>query len=192
MINLDVRITGDDAEAFLDALSRAVTPAVARAVLRAAQAASGELSLASMEALTKRPTGSLARSFDVEVTGKGGQISAGAFSRLPYAAIQDSGGTIRAKRRKYLAIPLDGIPRGMGPRQYPTPLEFRPSRKGGGVLVDASGKARYALKRQVRIRGTGYVRTALDRLEAQMGDIADGELITATAVATGKARRGTP
>lgn len=192
MINLDVRIVGDDAEAFLSALSKAVTPAVARAVLRAAQAASGELSLASMEALTKRPTGSLARSFDVEVLSKGDTISAGAFSRLPYASIQDAGGTIRAKRRKYLAIPLDGIPRGMGPRQYPTPLEFRPSRKGGGVLVDSTGKPRYALKRQVRIRGTGYVRTALDRLEAQMGDIADGELITATAVATGKARRGTP
>jgi hypothetical protein len=188
---IDIRITGDDAERFLRALEVEITPALARAVLRSAQDAAGELALASMEALTKRPTGSLARSFEVEMVSGSGGLSAGAFSRLPYAAIHDSGGTIRAKRRKYLAIPLDGIPRGMGPRQYPTPLEFRPSRSGnGGVLVDASGKPRYALKRSVRMRATGYVGVALKRLEGTLQETADGELITATAVATGKARRG--
>lgn len=172
---IDVRQTGVDVEAYARKLAAAMTVATAKAVLRAGQAASGELAQAVMDLLTKRPTGGLARSFEVTFV-DGEEPRSRAASSLPYAKIQDEGGTIRPKRAKMLAIPLDGVPRGMRPREYGQPLSFRPAKGGGGVLVDPSGKPRFSLRRSVVIRGVGFVRVALARLEEQLPEIADHEL----------------
>ena len=177
---IETRITGADLQAFAESLGPGMADGVARAVLRAGQEAAGELSEAVIDLLTKRPTGSLARSFEVAFYA-GSTPRAEAVSRLPYAAIQDQGGPIRARRTKYLAIPLDGVPRGMRPREFGTPLAFVPSKRGGGVLVEKlangrKGRARFALKKQVTITGVGYVRVAVDRLEELLPELTDHQL----------------
>lgn len=66
-------------------------------------------------------------------------------SSVEYAAIQDEGGTVRAKTVKNLAVPLNRQVkvRGMWPRDFPADsLSFIPAKTPGriiGFLVDASG-----------------------------------------------------
>lgn len=184
MIDLGITITGDDPEAFLRELSKGMEPATARAVLRASQIAAGELSAAVMDTLTKRPTGALARSFEVEFEQSGGTVSAGAFSRLPYARVQDEGGEILPVRSKHLAIPLPGVGRGQRPREFPRPLIPIKSRKGNLLLAEVVGKGkrakmkpRYLLRRSVVLPGAGYILRAHEALLGQLDGIAERELL---------------
>ncbi len=171
-----VTTTGDDPKAFAKELERGMSAAVAAAGLRVAQDAAGELAEQSMALLTKDPTGALARSFEARLVSSSGLVfAAEAGSRLPYARIQDEGGIIRPRRRKYLAIPIPGrVPRGMGPREYPRPLSFVATKRGEGLLIEKQGRggallrglrAIYALKRSVRIPGVRYVEAAYNELE---------------------------
>lgn len=57
------------------------------------------------------------------------------------------GGTIRATRRKYLAIPTDDAT-GMVPRDFDR-LKFAPNKAGGGRLMDDSGRVLFWLKKSV-------------------------------------------
>lgn len=100
----------------LAAIIRAIShlPEVARVemlkeTLRLGQVAAGEVSRSVRSKLALDPTGRLARSFLVTAEDKGDIVSSTAASGLPYAAIHDQGGTIRAKK-KYLAIPIGGKP----------------------------------------------------------------------------------
>ncbi len=176
---IDVRPIGDDAEVFARELAEHLDPASAQAVLQIAQTAQGELSQAVMELLTKDPTGALSRSFEVSFEDTGDGFSAGAFTRSPYGQIQNEGGTVHAKK-KYLAIPTDGVPRGMRPREYGAKLIFLKSKRGGGVLAEDMGngqlKVRFILKPEVTIDGANYVGRALTQLEPQMDEIADARL----------------
>ena len=172
MIRVD--LTGADPEALARRLAEEIPAGLARAVLRAGQDAEGELTAAVMETLTKRPTGSLARSFRTTFR-DGPTPTAIAATDLPYAAIQDQGGVITPKRARNLAIPLDGIPRGMGPREYGAPLHYVPSAKGG-YLADAKGRPRFLLRKRVTITGAGFVALALARLEERLPAIAEAEL----------------
>jgi Family of unknown function (DUF6441) len=150
--------------------------ALVRSVRASATLAAEELSDAVREKLTKNPTGSIARSFEVDVVDSY-PPSATVVSRLSYAQIQDQGGSIVPKRAKMLAIPVPGVPRGVRPREYPGILHVEGSRKSRDLrLVDAEGKTRFLLRRRVVIIGTRYVDVAQKQLETSLPDIVASEI----------------
>lgn len=160
----------------LAAIIRSIShlPEVARVemlkeTLRLGQVAAGELSRSVRSKLALDPTGRLARSFLVTAEDKGGVVSSTAASGLAYAAIQDQGGTIRAKK-KFLAIPIRGKPgaprRGQGPRDFGRELFFVRTAKGGMLMEPRKrGKPvpRYVLRASVRLPGVGYLEDAARR-----------------------------
>lgn len=107
-------------------------------------------------------TGSLARSFNATFIGKrDGGFSAGVYSDLVYAGVQEVGGTIYPKR-KYLAIPLPSanIPIGKWPRHF-TDLFLIKSKAGNLILAQKGGKGKirpmFVLKQQVYVPPKGYI-----------------------------------
>lgn len=137
-----------------------------------------------------RRTGNLARSVEGRSDSHRGLpgMRIGIFRgpALPYAAIQEFGGTIRPRRARALAVPARGGPaltpagvdRFGGPRGYPGELKFIPFRRSGvavGMLADAEQirqarrrsrgapsladiDAVYLLLRKVQLRGKHYLR----------------------------------
>jgi hypothetical protein len=166
-----VRLTGD-VEQFFGAFPPQLEALIARACLRVAQDAAGELAESAMENLAKNPTGALARSFEAVLVEHQGTIAAAeAISRLPYAAIHDRGGTIVPRRARALAIPMPGVPRGLGPRDVPGL-----HRRGNALFKPRARKPMFVLKRSVRIVGTGYVGEALARLLPKIPDALSAEI----------------
>lgn len=128
----------------------------------------------------KRRTGTLARSVvgRAETINGFPAIRVGIFRgpALSYAGILETGGVIKPKNAKALAIPVGeavtpaGVSRFGGPRGYPGELQFVPFRNSGvavGKLVDPSKavegqsvgdlEALYLLVRQVRIPETRWL-----------------------------------
>jgi len=158
MLNTTVKITGT---ADLDAALKKLEEVTAAGYL--AQAAiAGALPIQNA-AKTKAPrkTRTLSRSIHTElVSSSRSKASVEIGTNLEYAAIQEFGGTIVAKKGKFLAIPLDKGAEGYGPRDFPGKLHFV-GNNSGGVLMDAQGKAHYALKHSVVIPAHPYLRPAL-------------------------------
>ena len=122
-------------------------------------------------------TGTLRRSVAGFVeTGTSGPLQLGvrAGGRLkgkdvPYARLQDLGGTIRPKRVKWLALPDDsvktgaGVPRYPSPRNYPKPLRFQYIFFGLAALVEDTNqgpKVRWWLRKKTTIPATYFLRDA--------------------------------
>lgn len=132
-------------------------------------------------------TGALERSWEVRQETEGGRQLPVAASDLPYARIQNEGGTILPLVSKNLAIPLpgSGVQRGQGPRQYAGDLRWRPSKKADtSLLVDMSKKGRdgkpglpvFVLKKRVRLSGTGYLFRAIDKAGPLIADRLDSDI----------------
>lgn len=144
---------------------------LARPALQAAEIAAGELRIASNEMFSHR-TGELARSWrPMFLRVSRSELTTAALSDLVYAAIQNDGGTIVPRTRKYLAIPLVDLPVGKWPRDFGRgELSFVPLKSGdGGLLVRAAkGKARqgkigeaiFLLKKSVTLKGRHYIEKA--------------------------------
>jgi len=114
-----------------------------------------------------RHTGDLARNIGYEIgateerwqtiigTGVGGRKS------IVYAAIQDKGGTINARNRKYLTIPLAGV-KGTA-ANYPGSFIVRS--KKGNLLICERGRdglrPLFALKPSVTLPATGWFSNAV-------------------------------
>jgi hypothetical protein len=90
-------------------------------------------------------SGQLRRSLSGGVTSGASQIQRavmGIGGGVPYARVQERGGTIKAKQVKNLAIPLSpartkaGVKKYSGPRQWPKPLKLITSRSGKKLLVE--------------------------------------------------------
>ncbi|RPI63877.1 MAG: hypothetical protein EHM48_01745 [Planctomycetaceae bacterium] len=80
-----------------------------------------------------------------------------------YAAIHEFGGTITPSRARFLAIPLTEQAKKAGsPTRFSGNLHPQGMSAAGGVLIDESGTAQYALKLSVRIPARPYMRPALD------------------------------
>jgi phage gpG-like protein len=88
-------------------------------------------------------------------------------SKLPQARLHEYGGTVRAKRTKYLAIPLTVEAKRFRPRLFPTPLRFVPTERGG-LLVERrkGGRAQYALVREVKVPARPHVAPSAEDLRA--------------------------
>lgn len=79
-----------------------------------------------------------------------------------YAKIQEFGGTIKPKNGKYLAIPVNSGKQYVSPKNFPTPLGFRRTKKGNGILIDAEGTTQFILVKSVEIPAKPYMRPAFD------------------------------
>lgn len=176
-MKIDVRLDDAGLAKVLDGLtSGGISEAMVRELARTAQDLEGEISRQIVQRLTKRPRGALARSWRTTLKVDGPEVRAVIASSLPYARIQDQGGTIRPVRARALAIPVEGAggPRpGQGPRQFGRALEFRPGRnRGEGRLVEVRGRGknlreitRYILRRSVRIEGEQYIDAAVSAID---------------------------
>lgn len=80
-------------------------------------------------------------------------------TNVEYAAIHEFGGTIQAKNRKYLAIPV-GTRRG-SPLKH-SDLRVRKTAGGNLVMVDDGGTVQYVLKKSAEIPARPYLRPAAD------------------------------
>lgn len=104
-----------------------------------------------------RRTGNLSQKFFKAVAEvENGRALVCGFAGVPYAAIQEFGGTVTAKKGKYLAIPVgpaltpSGVAKGP-PRTFPN-LRFQPMKgRPGGLLVDPKGKVYFVLKASVYV-----------------------------------------
>lgn len=164
---------GPHFEAMGGALEKMINPEV----FKAATLAGGMV--ARVLQRTQGGSGELARSFlpATWIKTKGPIISAGALSSLPYAGIQDRGGTIRAKNR-LLAVPITRKAKTMWPRDWPRDelayVQSVKSRKP--LLIDAKqqfGKkmiVHYVLKRFNKIKGKRYLAKAQKQSERKHGE----------------------
>lgn len=154
--------------------------------------------------LLKRRTGNLARSivgFAALVDGRPGfEVGVLRGPALQYALVHEEGTKgknpespipdIVPRQAKALAIPVGpaltpaGVERYDGPRNYPEPLSFRPSRKPNvvGVLVTEGDEVAYILVRSVAIAPKHYLQDGVEgalpdlvvKLEAFMVRVAEG------------------
>ena len=152
----------------------------------------------------KRRTGNLARAivgFASLIDGRPGfEVGVVRGPALDYAAVQELGTKgknpaspipdIVPRRAKALAIPVGpaltpaGVERYDGPRNYPEPLSFRPSRKANvvGVLVTEGDEVAYVLVRSVAIAPKHYLEEGVEgalpglvvKLEGFLVQLAEG------------------
>ena len=131
-----------------------------------------------------KKSGRLARSFKeeiVEIDNRGFVVRSA--SSLVYARIQEEGGIITPKARKYLSVPLEKSAVGVSPRFYPGELKFLDNpRTGKKSLVKQVGtqvkdgrtvpkyEAVYALRSLVRIRPKGYIERAQRESEPEIAE----------------------
>lgn len=186
-IKVDTDAYGADVGLLLETISKSIDPISAKAALRAANYAGGEIAK-SVVRFFPRGKGALARSFlpATFLERKPGLVSAGALSDLIYARIQDEGGTITPKTVKLLAVPISNVAKTKWPRDWPADaLQFVKTGRGKMLLIDAKSKnlvVHYVLQSKVVIRGRHYLDDAEARaqpkIEAIFHDLF-GESITA-------------
>jgi hypothetical protein len=164
-----------------------------RNMILAGQALWNSLFESTSDNLHKHPTGTLKRGWTVgplKVGNNGYKVDV--FNRVPYAAIHETGGVIRPKRVKALAVPNRSyrpIMRNnaaIAPREYDpgrTRLKFYPAIMPGkvrGYLVDkTTGELAYTLMAHVRIKPTSYVTEAIENAMPAVLEITGGALVTA-------------
>lgn len=86
-------------------------------------------------------------------------------TNVEYAAIHEFGGTITAKKGKYLAIPV-GTRRG-SPSKH-SDLRLRKTAGGNLVMVDGAGVVQYLLKTSVVIPARPWLRPAADETHSEV------------------------
>jgi len=172
--------------AFARKFTGALGAALTMGMLRAAEQMREALTESTIQLLKKNPTGRLAASWTPgPLKTAEDRWAINVTSALPYALIHETGGVIRPKRVKALAIPdrkYSPIIRNnaaLAPRDFDpgrTKLKFSPVRSPGrvrGLLVDRiTGERAYTLVAHSRIYPTSYmskaVETALPEMEAEI------------------------
>ncbi len=154
-------------------------PVRARGAMRDAVAAAGsDLRTAAAANIRSRAmrSGRLLDSLDLSVRQLGGDVEVRMVADTPYADIQERGGTVRPRRARHLAVPLvDDAPD--SPRQV-LDARFVPVRRGTvarWIVLDASGRAVFALVASVTVEGQHFMRDALSDVAARLPQaLADG------------------
>jgi hypothetical protein len=152
-------------------LSQRLGLAMVDGTLEAAQHIDGCIKKTINEMFPKSRTGDMMRSYSAQfVEEKNGSISAGAFSDLAYARIQDEGGTLKPRDMKYLSIPMRKLPVGKWPRHFAKgALTLIKSKAGNLLLVKFVGKLKkkfdvyFLLRKSVTLKGKNY----LDKAESE-------------------------
>ena len=146
-----------------------ITPTLAKALLKAATIASGFI---MVEVRNRHPggTGNLAGSFKATFVDTPKGVSAGALSDLPYARIQNEGGTILPKG-KMLAVPVTPKAEKLWPRDWgENKLDLVVNKKKNQALLieKATDQLQYVLKASVTIKGKRYLEAAARKVETEM------------------------
>jgi len=179
----------DFAEEFTDTLSAEM----GKKLVFAGQVLQGVLKDSTSENLFKNPKGTLKRGWTVSPLKVGDKaFKVDVFNRVPYAAIHETGGVIRPKRVKALAVPnrdyrpiiKNGSP--IAPREFDpgrTLLKFYPAITPGrlrGYLVDKNtGQLAYTLMASVTIKPTSYITEAIDAALPEILEITGGAVVSA-------------
>lgn len=155
---MSIRVTGDTAPAVgaFDRIANGMQAALMAAVVDSADVVTEHIQREIFRSFT-RGKGRLAKSFKTRAL-RGGDPAALSRSFRKYAKILDEGGAIRAKKGKYLAIPLPGSKRRT--KSYKDQLFFHKTRRGGVLLHRVSKKPLFTLVPSTRIRGRQYVSIA--------------------------------
>lgn len=110
----------------------------------------------------KKDTGKMAKSVKMKkVNDQHYQI----FTDIPYGKIQDTGGEIRPKQSKYLAIPLKN--RKDSPKKY-SDLVCIKSKNNLLLMSKTTKEFFYVLKKKVKIKGTGWWSDAYTHLSQKL------------------------
>jgi hypothetical protein len=172
-------------------LSKNVTLQRAKMLISAAQHATAELRREIYETFPSGRTGGLARSFrETFASSDGATIEGGSYSDLEYAAIQDEGGIIRPRVKKFLAVPVSGakIAVGKWPRHWEDGKLTLIPRKGKPSLLAVVTKKKvtpkYVLLRSVKIKPKNYIERGADRAMPGIDEIA-GEAVQIAADKSG-------
>lgn len=115
-----------------------------------------------------RKTGNLARSIGGKkgrtATGLNVVVGSGVFApEVPYALIQELGGTVTPKRRDWLAIPFRGI-KGF-PREYQDTF-FAHSKRGNLILFQKQGKGKkplFAMKKEAKVPASRWFSSVIGK-----------------------------
>lgn len=186
MANTKITIDGS-VGLFMDKLKTRLLWESPDLMMKAAWIATGEVRREVVDK-AKGGTGGLARSFEpktIKTTEK--ETIVGTFSDLPYARIQDEGGTITAKRG-FRAIPIGDRARrvaGLWPRDWPQKALFAFKSKRGNVLLARSDREpgdsdflQYLLRRSVTLSKhplKGYLTRASKKASPLIEDlVSDG------------------
>jgi len=142
-----------------------------RGMRSASLAVERQLKLNLSGKMLKTRTGRLRASIGSMVTKRGIEIMAligsgvrNAKGRVKYANIQETGGIIRAKSGKFLAIPLPAALTPAGVPKKTSPLDYVNTFIAKGVIFQKKGKKftpLYALKKSVRIPASKYLSKTL-------------------------------
>ena len=177
--------TKNEFEEFAKEFTDAVGVEMGRKALFAGQVLQGILQDSTSNILKKNPKGTLKRGWTVgplQLSEKNFKVEV--FNLVPYAMIHETGGVIRPKRVKALAVPnrdyrpiiKNGSP--IAPREFDpgrTILKFYPAISPGrlrGYLVDKkTGQLAYTLMASVTIKATGYISKAIEEAEPHMVEI---------------------
>lgn len=125
--------------------------------------------------------------------------NAAVVSDLVYARIQDKGGTIRPRRRKFLAIPISQEAKkkaktAHGLREWPRDrLRIIKTRKGTLIAAEIKDKmvtVHYVLKKEVTLSGKQYLTEALKSAKGPMQDAYDAQMKRAAKRAAQKIANG--
>lgn len=187
---IGAKVDTREATEFARKLPEAMRLEEARNLLLAAQFLTGQIRREIFRR-AKGGRGGLARSFKPTFLGQlsDGRLAAGVFSALSYARIQEEGGIIRPKNRKFLAVPhpMAKIPAGKWPRHWGgrlrlIPRKGKPSllvldkmrgpgrgKSGPGILMSIEPK--YVLLKRVRIKPLRYLQTSVDANREKVFDI---------------------
>jgi len=183
---VQVQINDHGVGAYLSAMPESITAAAKRAIARAT--ANTHTKVTTGHSLHRR-TGELMRSIHMNVKGNSlSTISGSVHSKgVRYAAIQETGGTITAKRAyrgvpggPYLNIPLSGNQTGAGVMRQTARQVFQNggnivrSARGNYIVLSNIGTPMFVLKKQVTIPARlGMVAAADDEVPLLMSRLRD-------------------
>ncbi len=127
----------------------------------------------SMRKTVWRKTGALAKSIGGKkirnTSGINIVVGSGVFApEVPYALIQELGGTVTPKRRDWLAIPFRGI-KGF-PREYQDTF-FAHSKRGNLILFQKQGKDKkplFAMKKEVKVPASRWFSSVIGKQKEKL------------------------
>lgn len=169
---ISIRRTTKDERALLAELAADVREAFGVGLDAALDDAAAAYRVEAGRSLTRR-SGSLVASFRAERGGDALRV----VSDAPQAGILSTGGTIRAVRARYLAIPVPGTG-DRKPRSYGNALRFIRGRRGPMLAEIVAGRVcpRFAMRESIRIQGTHYLERGADAADRAAKESVEDEL----------------